>query len=95
MSRKYFGTDGIRGTANTEPMTVEIAQRLGQAAGLRFRRGAHRHRVVARLRKHGLLALDKVFRSRIILEAHRRPGIGSADGHSGTGNCRALPPPRR
>ncbi len=45
-SRKLFGTDGIRGTANTDPMTVEIAQRLGQAAGLRFRRGAHRNRVV-------------------------------------------------
>ncbi len=45
-TRTLFGTDGIRGTANTEPMTVEIAQRLGQAAGLRFRRGGHRHRVV-------------------------------------------------
>ena len=45
-TRKLFGTDGIRGTANAEPMTVEIAQRLGQAAGLRFRRGAHRNRVV-------------------------------------------------
>ncbi len=44
--RTLFGTDGIRGTANLEPMTVEIAQRLGQAAGLRFRRGSHRHRVV-------------------------------------------------
>ncbi|TLU71307.1 phosphoglucosamine mutase [Lichenicoccus roseus] len=44
--RKLFGTDGIRGTANTDPMTVEVAQRLGQAAGLRFRRGTHRHRVV-------------------------------------------------
>ena len=46
ITRKLFGTDGIRGTANTEPMTVEIAQLLGQAAGLRFRRGAHRHRIV-------------------------------------------------
>ena len=46
MKRKLFGTDGIRGTANTEPMTIEIAQRLGQAAGLRFRRGSHRHKVV-------------------------------------------------
>ena len=45
-TRKLFGTDGIRGTANSEPMTVEIAQKLGQAAGLRFRRGSHRHRVV-------------------------------------------------
>lgn len=45
-SRKLFGTDGIRGTANLAPMTVDIAQRLGQAVGLYFQQGAHRHRVV-------------------------------------------------
>jgi phosphoglucosamine mutase len=45
-TRRFFGTDGIRGTANTPPMTAEIALRLGQAAGLLFTRGAHRHRVV-------------------------------------------------
>jgi phosphoglucosamine mutase len=44
--RKLFGTDGIRGTANSDPMTAETALRLGQAAGLLFTRGAHRHRVV-------------------------------------------------
>ena len=44
--RRLFGTDGIRGTANALPMTAEIALKLGQAAGLRFTRGAHRHRVV-------------------------------------------------
>ncbi|WP_369334801.1 hypothetical protein, partial [Novacetimonas hansenii] len=33
-TRKLFGTDGIRGTANRFPMTVEVAQKLGQAAGL-------------------------------------------------------------
>lgn len=44
--RKLFGTDGIRGEANTFPMTVDVALRLGQAAGLYFRRGAHRHSVV-------------------------------------------------
>ena len=44
--RKYFGTDGIRGTANRFPMTAEIAQRLGMAAGHYFNRGGHRHRVV-------------------------------------------------
>ena len=44
--RHLFGTDGIRGTANSDPMTAEIALRLGQAAGLRFTRGSHRHRVV-------------------------------------------------
>ena len=46
MTRKYFGTDGIRGLANTEPMTAETALRLGIAAGRVFNRGAHRHRVV-------------------------------------------------
>ena len=47
MSRKYFGTDGIRGTANTPPMTPEIAMRLGMAAGKYFRRGGtRRHSVV-------------------------------------------------
>src|SRR6202000_130311 len=45
-SRRLFGTDGIRGKANTDPMTAGIALRLGQAAGLLFTRGAHRHRVV-------------------------------------------------
>jgi phosphoglucosamine mutase len=45
-SRRLFGTDGIRGTANTDPMTAETALRLGQAAGLLFTRGSHRHRVL-------------------------------------------------
>jgi phosphoglucosamine mutase len=44
--RRLFGTDGIRGTANVAPMTAEIALRLGQAAGVVFTRGDHRHRVV-------------------------------------------------
>ena len=44
--RRLFGTDGIRGRANVDPMTAETALRLGQAAGLRFVRGDHRHRVV-------------------------------------------------
>jgi phosphoglucosamine mutase len=46
MTRKYFGTDGIRGTANTAPMTAEIALKLGMAAGCHFVRGDHRHRVI-------------------------------------------------
>ncbi|CUW48102.1 phosphoglucosamine mutase [Novacetimonas hansenii] len=45
-TRRLFGTDGIRGTANQDPMTVEIAQKLGQAAGLRFIQGTHRHSVL-------------------------------------------------
>jgi phosphoglucosamine mutase len=43
---KFFGTDGIRGQVNAEPMTAEIAMRVGQAAGAHFLRGDHRHRVV-------------------------------------------------
>ncbi|HIL08679.1 MAG TPA: phosphoglucosamine mutase, partial [Candidatus Latescibacteria bacterium] len=46
MTRKYFGTDGIRGQANTEPMTAEIVLRVGRTAGHYFTRGDHRHRVV-------------------------------------------------
>ena len=46
MSRKYFGTDGIRGRANQEPMTAATALKVGMAAGRVFTRGEHRHRVV-------------------------------------------------
>ena len=45
MSRKYFGTDGIRGLANVK-ITPELALKVGQAAGLIFHRGEGRHRVV-------------------------------------------------
>ncbi|MBL1234389.1 MAG: phosphoglucosamine mutase [Rhodobiaceae bacterium] len=46
MSRKYFGTDGIRGEANSTVMTAETAMRVGMAAGRKFIRGSHKHRVV-------------------------------------------------
>src|ERR1700735_3469554 len=46
MTRKLFGTDGIRGRANAEPMTAETALRVAMAAASLFRRGEHRHRVV-------------------------------------------------
>lgn len=46
MERVYFGTDGIRGKANAEPMTADIALKLGKAAGQMFLRGDHRHRVI-------------------------------------------------
>ncbi|HEX9647550.1 MAG TPA: phosphoglucosamine mutase [Alphaproteobacteria bacterium] len=46
MPRTLFGTDGIRGRANLEPMTAETALKVGMAAGKVFSRGAHRHHVV-------------------------------------------------
>ena len=46
MGRRYFGTDGIRGKTNAGVMTAAVAMKVGQAAGRRFLRGDHRHRVV-------------------------------------------------
>ena len=46
MTKKFFGTDGIRGLTNKHPMTAEIAMKVGQAAGRHFLRGDHKHRVV-------------------------------------------------
>jgi phosphoglucosamine mutase len=46
VTRKLFGTDGIRGTANSEPMTAETALKVAMAAGQQFTRGPHRHLVV-------------------------------------------------
>jgi phosphoglucosamine mutase len=46
MTRKYFGTDGIRGRANKFPITPDFAMKVGMAAGIAFRRGDYRHRVV-------------------------------------------------
>src|SRR5438067_12477898 len=50
--RNIFGTDGVRGTANIEPVTAETALRLGRAAGHVFKnlqsqaRGRGRHKIV-------------------------------------------------
>jgi phosphoglucosamine mutase len=46
MTRKFFGTDGIRGSANSYPMTSEVALKVGMAAGKVFTNGSYRHRVV-------------------------------------------------
>ena len=46
MKKRYFGTDGIRGRANSFPMTAEVAMRVGMSVGMSFQRGDHRHRVV-------------------------------------------------
>jgi phosphoglucosamine mutase len=43
---KLFGTDGIRGVANIEPMTTETALRVGRAAGYIFQRDNRRHRIL-------------------------------------------------
>ena len=45
MTRRYFGTDGIRGTANSFPITPDVAMRVGMAVG-RYYRNGHRQRVV-------------------------------------------------
>jgi phosphoglucosamine mutase len=46
MTRRYFGTDGIRGLANGEKLSPELAMKVGMAAGLKFVNGDHRNRVV-------------------------------------------------
>jgi len=46
MTRRLFGTDGVRGTANSEPMTPETALRIAMAVGETFRNGTHKHLVV-------------------------------------------------
>jgi len=46
MTRKYFGTDGVRGRANQGAMAPDVVMRIGMAAGHLHRRGGHRHRVV-------------------------------------------------
>ena len=46
MMAKLFGTDGIRGTANIEPMTAEVALKVGMASAVQFVCGEHRHQVV-------------------------------------------------
>ncbi len=46
MTRRLFGTDGIRGRANSASMSPETALRVGLAAGLQFVRGDHRHQVI-------------------------------------------------
>ncbi len=46
MTRRYFGTDGIRGKTNGELMSAGMAMRIGQAAGTHFLKGEHKHRVL-------------------------------------------------
>jgi len=46
MSRKYFGTDGVRGIANRAPMSPDMVMKIGLAAGSLYSKGNHRHRAV-------------------------------------------------
>lgn len=46
MSKKLFGTDGVRGVANIDPMTTEMALQIGRAAAYVFKDGQKRHRLV-------------------------------------------------
>lgn len=46
MTRQFFGTDGVRGKVNQEPMTAPTLLKLAMAAAMQFRRGNHRHHVV-------------------------------------------------
>jgi phosphoglucosamine mutase len=47
MIRKLFGTDGVRGTANAEPMTVETVLRIAMAAGHHFSLASRKNRALA------------------------------------------------
>ena len=87
MARQLFGTDGVRGRANTPPMTAEIAMRLGAAAGRYFRRdgsAAHRvgvedHQVGALAREVGDDLLGRLHLGDVALQLHhaleRRHGL--------------------
>ena len=44
--RRLFGTDGVRGVANVEPMTSETALRLGRAMAHVSKRSPHRHKIL-------------------------------------------------
>src|SRR5688572_14106207 len=67
--RKLFGTDGIRGVANRDPMTAEMALRLGQAVARRFRQD----------RRSGRIVIGKDTRlSGYMLESALQAGIVSA-----------------
>ena len=54
MTRKYFGTDGIRGRANSYPMTADVALKLGMAAALRLTDAGHLRTVISRAWSRGV-----------------------------------------
>ena len=69
MARRFFGTDGIRGSANSTPMTSEVALRVGMAAGKLFTNGSYRHRVV--IGKDTRLS-GYMIESALVVRLHRR-----------------------
>src|SRR4051812_25151771 len=82
MTRKLFGTDGIRGTANIEPMTPETALKVAMAVGDCFHNGTHKHLVVigkdTRLSGYARTGADR----RVHHHGHGR-GPGRAATHAG------------
>ena len=60
MAKSFFGTDGIRGTVNTESLNSEIALKLGLAAGKIFTRGNHKHRVLTVSYTHLTLPTNRI-----------------------------------
>ena len=79
--RTLFGTDGIRGVANRDPMTAEMALRLGQAVAQRFRRARRGARIVIGkdTRLSGYM-LESALQAGIVLGGRRRAaGRAAAD----------------
>ena len=67
--RKLFGTDGVRGVANIEPMTTETAMRLGRAVAHLFHRPGHRSKIVI---GNGPLAIARKSDASVTLETGTR-----------------------
>src|ERR1700750_1316572 len=80
MARKYFGTDGIRGSANSHPMTSVVALKVGMAAGKLFTNGSYRHRVV--------IGKDTRLFGYVIDAALARSGHGRVSDRPGPDACR-------
>src|SRR5262249_59311587 len=82
MQRTLFGTDGVRGVANIEPMTPETAMRLGMAIAARLRGGP----------RHGRIVIGKDTRlSGYLFETAMAAGIVSMG--AGVMMCGPLPTP--
>ena len=90
MTRKFFGTDGIRGLTNAEPMTAETALRVGQAAGAHFLRGDHRHRVVIGKDTRLSRLHDGIGDGRRLHQRRHGRGAARADADPGGGDADAV-----